>query len=161
MSDRHEQVSFTNLVELEDPNEQTANHNHCRTLWEGKQVWLGQFLDLSQGTPSHDTFTTLFARLDPEQLQDGFISWVRAVYHRLKGEGEVVAVDGLRFVIAGQSLAKRACSFSGTMRLGRSCKPCCGLIVRRLGTSNILLKSSQAVCDSPTNGGLRCAHAMV
>lgn len=68
------------------------NWSEVATFGEGKQEWLGQFLDLSQGTPSHDTFTTVFARLDPAQLQDGFISWVRAVYHRLSGE--VVAVDG-------------------------------------------------------------------
>ena len=57
-----------------------------------KQAWLGQFLDLKCGVPSHDTFNTLFARLDPEQLQNSFISWAEAIYQRLVGE--VVAVDG-------------------------------------------------------------------
>lgn len=70
------------------------NWSEVATFGEGKREWLAQFLDLSQGTPSHDTFTTVFARLDPEQLQASFISWVRAVYQCLRGEGEVVAVDG-------------------------------------------------------------------
>jgi predicted transposase YbfD/YdcC len=62
------------------------------TFGEGKQEWLASFLDLSEGIPSHDTFSLVFARLNPEQLQDGFISWVRAVYQR--ATGAVVAVDG-------------------------------------------------------------------
>ena len=59
---------------------------------QSKQSWLGEFLDLKHGTPSHDTFSTLFAHLNPEQLQSSFISWVQAIYQRINGE--VVAVDG-------------------------------------------------------------------
>lgn len=62
------------------------------TFGQRKKEWLSQFLDMKMGTPSHDTFSTVFGVLDPRQLQDGFISWVQAVYQRLKGE--VVAVDG-------------------------------------------------------------------
>lgn len=68
------------------------NWSEVATFGEGKKEWLAKFLDLSAGTPSHDTFSLVFARLNPEQLQDSFISWVRAVYQRLTGE--VVAVDG-------------------------------------------------------------------
>jgi len=62
------------------------------TYGQRKKVWLSQFLDLKMGTPSHDTFSTVFGVLNPRQLQDGFISWVRAINQRL--QGEVVAVDG-------------------------------------------------------------------
>lgn len=68
------------------------NWSEVATFGEGKQAWLASFLDLSAGIPSHDTFSLVFARLNPEQLQDGFISWVRAVYQR--ATGDVVAVDG-------------------------------------------------------------------
>jgi predicted transposase YbfD/YdcC len=68
------------------------NWSEVATFGEGKKEWLAKFLDMSEGTPSHDTFSLVFARLNPEQLQDSFISWVRAVYQRLTGE--VVAVDG-------------------------------------------------------------------
>lgn len=68
------------------------NWSEVATFGEGKKAWLAKFLDLREGTPSHDTFSLVFARLKPEQLQDSFISWVRAVYQRLTGE--VVAVDG-------------------------------------------------------------------
>ena len=62
-----------------------------------KQSWLGEFLNLEKGTPSHDTFSTLFARLHPDQLKTSFISWVETIYQRIGGE--VVAVDGKRFAI--------------------------------------------------------------
>lgn len=68
------------------------NWSEVATFGEGKREWLGKFLDLNTGTPSHDTFSLVFARLNPEQLQAGFMSWVRAVSRRLTGE--VVAVDG-------------------------------------------------------------------
>lgn len=59
---------------------------------QSKQSWLGEFLNLENGTPSHDTFSALFARLNPEQLKSSFISWVQTIHQRLSGE--VVAVDG-------------------------------------------------------------------
>jgi hypothetical protein len=34
-----------------------------------KRDWLEEFLPLPNGIPSHDTFARVFARLDPEQLQ--------------------------------------------------------------------------------------------
>lgn len=54
--------------------------------------WLRQFMELENGIPSHDTFGRVFARLDPEQFQTCFISWVKAVFQAT--QGQVVAVDG-------------------------------------------------------------------
>lgn len=68
------------------------NWTEVATFGERKKAWLGRFLNLEKGTPSHDTFTNVFALLDPKQLQSGFISWVQAIYKRLTGQ--VVAVDG-------------------------------------------------------------------
>jgi predicted transposase YbfD/YdcC len=59
---------------------------------EAKLPWFRRFLDLPNGTPSHDTFSRVFAALDPEQLQQAFFSWVRAVH--VATNGEVVALDG-------------------------------------------------------------------
>ena len=57
-----------------------------------KADWLQTFLALPNGIPSHDTFSRVFARLEPEQLQSAFLSWVRSV-SRVTG-GEVIAIDG-------------------------------------------------------------------
>jgi predicted transposase YbfD/YdcC len=57
-----------------------------------KEGWLGQFLDLKNGIPSHDTFGRVFARLDAEAFRQSFLSWVQAVF--TVTSGQVVAIDG-------------------------------------------------------------------
>jgi predicted transposase YbfD/YdcC len=57
-----------------------------------KKSWLGQFLELPHGIPSHDTFGRVFERLDPEQFQQRFRSWIAAVEEVTAGQ--VVAMDG-------------------------------------------------------------------
>jgi predicted transposase YbfD/YdcC len=59
-----------------------------------KHAWLRRFLDLSNGIPSHDTFGRVFARLAPDQLEQGFTNWFAALHDAT--DGEVVAVDGKR-----------------------------------------------------------------
>jgi len=54
--------------------------------------WFRTFLELPNGIPSHDTFTRLFARLDPEQFQACFLRWMAAVSKTIGGQ--VIAVDG-------------------------------------------------------------------
>lgn len=62
------------------------------TYGKAKHTWLKTFLALPNGIPSHDTFSRVFARLEPEQLQGCFLSWVRSVSRITKGE--VIAIDG-------------------------------------------------------------------
>lgn len=57
-----------------------------------KHTWLRTFLALPNGIPSHDTFGRVFAALDAEQFQQGFLRWVRTVWPPTAGE--VIAVDG-------------------------------------------------------------------
>lgn len=54
--------------------------------------WFQTFLDLPNGIPSHDTFTRVFARLDPEQFQACFMRWMTAVSEAIGGQ--VIAIDG-------------------------------------------------------------------
>ena len=49
------------------------------TFGQAKYDWLKTFLELPNGIPSHDTFGDVFARLNPEQLQQCFLDWVRSV----------------------------------------------------------------------------------
>jgi predicted transposase YbfD/YdcC len=57
-----------------------------------KQEWLKTFLTLPGGIPSHDTFNRVFAALDPEELEKGFVAWVSSIAKLTAGE--VVAIDG-------------------------------------------------------------------
>ncbi|MFH7028219.1 MAG: ISAs1 family transposase [Heteroscytonema crispum UTEX LB 1556] len=64
------------------------------TYGQAKQEWLKQFLELPNGIPSHDTFARVFARIDPQQFQECFLSWVKSVAQIT--DGEVIAIDGKR-----------------------------------------------------------------
>lgn len=57
-----------------------------------KDDWLATFLDLPNGIPSHDTFTRVFAALDPQEFMECFIGWTQQLRAAV-GE-EIVAMDG-------------------------------------------------------------------
>ena len=57
-----------------------------------KAKWLGTFLDLPGGIPSHDTFGLVFARLDPDAFERCFVAWVSALAEATGGR--LIAVDG-------------------------------------------------------------------
>lgn len=113
MSENPFQSIEQHFSELEDPRKEHLNHHPllnilvialCATIagadnWaeiedfgQQKRNWLSQFLDLTNGIPSHDTFGRVFARLNPEQFQKGFIGWVQSVF--TVTNGQVIAVDG-------------------------------------------------------------------
>jgi predicted transposase YbfD/YdcC len=59
---------------------------------KAKREWFATFLRLPNGIPSHDTFTRLFARLDPASFRECFMRWtagLREAVHQ-----EIVALDG-------------------------------------------------------------------
>ena len=61
-------------------------------LWsEANQDWLQQFFPLENGIPSHDTFSRVFALLDPEPLAAAFLAWSSQISTHIQG---VVAFDG-------------------------------------------------------------------
>jgi hypothetical protein len=53
--------------------------------------WLSEFLDLTHGIPSHDTFGRVFALLEPTKLQQAFMTWMSALANLAE---EVIALDG-------------------------------------------------------------------
>jgi predicted transposase YbfD/YdcC len=66
--------------------------NDIEEYGQSKMEWLKTFLTLPAGIPSHDTFNRIFAGLDPEQMEEGFVAWVGAIAKLTAGE--VVAIDG-------------------------------------------------------------------
>jgi predicted transposase YbfD/YdcC len=57
-----------------------------------KKAWLGKFIDLSNGIPSHDTFGRVIQALKPEQFVQCFLSWVEAFADTKAGRH--IAIDG-------------------------------------------------------------------
>jgi len=62
------------------------------TVGKAKESWFRQFLELEHGIPSHDTFGSVFAKIDHEAFQRRFIRWVESVFQVTKGQ--VIALDG-------------------------------------------------------------------
>jgi predicted transposase YbfD/YdcC len=54
--------------------------------------WLSQFIDVSNGIPSHDTISRVFAALDSTVFQERFLLWMSTLVPSL--EGQIVAIDG-------------------------------------------------------------------
>lgn len=66
---------------------------------QAKRDWLQEWLVLPNGIPSHDTFGRVFARIAPDQFQDGFLRLVQAIVAAAPQEATlqprpVIAVDG-------------------------------------------------------------------
>ena len=57
-----------------------------------KLEWLGQFLELPNGIPSHDTFGRVFSLLSPEAFQKAFLEWLRNFKEVF--EREAISIDG-------------------------------------------------------------------
>lgn len=57
-----------------------------------RRAWLGKFLDLSAGIPSHDRFNAIFATLKPAEFESCLLNWISAL-HEVTG-GQIVAIDG-------------------------------------------------------------------
>jgi predicted transposase YbfD/YdcC len=62
------------------------------TWAESKQDWLGQYIDVSHGTPSHDTFRAVAGRINPVEFNRSFTQWVQTELPNLAGLH--IAVDG-------------------------------------------------------------------
>ena len=59
-----------------------------------KRDWLGRFLALPNGIPSHDTFRRVFMLIDPDHFERCFLGWVRAVFRHDDAVPRQVTVDG-------------------------------------------------------------------
>ncbi len=109
MAESHHVSILDHFDDLDDPRvERTRRHQlvdiiaiaicgadswvHVELFGKSKLEWFQTFLELPNGVPSHDTFGDVFARLDPAQFQNCFVSWTQAIAELLPGE--VVAIHG-------------------------------------------------------------------
>jgi len=56
-----------------------------------KQEWLENILELPNGIPSHDTISRVFSKINPEEFEKSFFTWVGSLTEHISG---VVAIDG-------------------------------------------------------------------
>lgn len=57
-----------------------------------KRDWFAEFLDLTNGIPSHDRFNAIFAALKPAEFEACLLSWITALHE--VSEGQIIAIDG-------------------------------------------------------------------
>lgn len=62
------------------------------TFAQHRKDWLGRFLELPNGIPSHDTFERVFDRLDPLALQNALVGWLHSISETLGFRH--IAIDG-------------------------------------------------------------------
>lgn len=57
-----------------------------------RKRWLGKFLELPHGIPSHDTFGRIMEKIIPNEFQSSFMRWIESVAELTKDQ--VIAIDG-------------------------------------------------------------------
>ena len=62
------------------------------TYGKRKREWLETFLELPYGIPSHDTFSRVFALIDPQQFHECFLAWVQQITDNL--DIHLINIDG-------------------------------------------------------------------
>jgi predicted transposase YbfD/YdcC len=97
---------------------------------QNKRAWLEGFLDLSNGIPSHDTFGRVFARLDPKQFLQCFLSWTQSVSELT--QGTVVSLDGKTI----RAAFDRAADLSPVHVVSAWCSQNGGLVLGQLKTQS-------------------------
>lgn len=70
-----------------------------------KADWLGAFLDLKHGIPSHDTFGRVFRWLDEDAFRACFVRWTARICEATGGQ--IVAMDGKKLRRSGDRLHKK------------------------------------------------------
>lgn len=79
-------IAICGVVAGADTYEQIENFGKKR------KRWLSKFLQLPYGIPSHDTFGRIFERMNPNEFQSCFMSWIQSVTEQTRGQ--VIAIDG-------------------------------------------------------------------
>jgi len=79
-------IAICGVIAGADTYEQIENFGKKR------KRWLSRFLELPHGIPSHDTFGRILERMNPDEFQNSFKSWIGSVTERTKGQ--VIAIDG-------------------------------------------------------------------
>lgn len=94
--DRHKRypliniLAFTFIAILSDQSSWYQIEEFCLTNID----WFSEFLDVSAGVPSHDTFRRVMSLINTKQLERAIISWLENLRKKFEIEKRVVALDG-------------------------------------------------------------------
>ncbi len=63
-------------------------------LAEDWESWFKQFIPMTGGPPSHDTFNRVFQMMEPKLFEACFRSWTAQIMQKFKDAPEIIAIDG-------------------------------------------------------------------
>jgi integrase len=74
-----------------------SGYEYWEDIWDFyrvKEQWFKEKLGLrlANGIASHDTFQRVFQLIDPKELEQSFLSWIKSVARQTKGE--IISIDG-------------------------------------------------------------------
>lgn len=81
---------FTFVSLLSDQSSWYQIEEFCETNID----WFAEFLDVSSGVPSHDTFRRVLSLIDTKQLENAIIQWLESTRTLFGSKQRVVALDG-------------------------------------------------------------------
>ena len=81
-------VAIGILATLAGANDMVAVATYGQEQYE----WLATFLELPNGIPSHDTFSRVFALVNPKQFHDFFLGWLEMLTRKL--DLKLIHLDG-------------------------------------------------------------------
>ena len=99
-------------------------------LGQSTRAWLQTFLAWPHGSPSHDTFGRVVARLHPQRFQECVLAWTQAVAQRT--QGALISLDGKTV----QASFDRATASSPWHMLSAWCAESGGLVVGQSKTAS-------------------------
>lgn len=94
--ERHKQyplqniLFFTFVAILSDQQSWYQVEEFC----EANLKWFAEFIDVSSGVPSHDTFRRVFSLLRPEVLQSVLTDWANFIRKECGSTAKLIAIDG-------------------------------------------------------------------
>lgn len=63
-------------------------------LAEDWESWFKQFIPMTGGPPSHDTFNRVFQMMEPQRFESCFRAWTEQIRQKFTDTSEFIAIDG-------------------------------------------------------------------
>lgn len=94
--DRHKQYPLLNILAFAFVAIMSDQQSwyEIRAFCVANLDWFSQYIDVSSGIPSHDTFRRVFSLLDPQQLEEVIIHWAEETRDKRHFGRRIVVLDG-------------------------------------------------------------------
>lgn len=94
--DRHKRYSLLNILVFAFVAIMSDQQSwyEIRAFCVANSDWFSQYIDISAGIPSHDTFRRVFSLLEPQQLEEVIVRWAEETRNNRNIGKRIVVLDG-------------------------------------------------------------------